>query len=187
MERCNFWKNKSKNLLCWQGLVLLDWSWQVRTCPNHDFWSNLTRFGFKIRFLTKFLNDSAWFLLEKLKKHIISTKNFTIWPNILKIKKNTSKRTPNQTQCSLSLIPLLLYFGFDFLCFVRLAKCSKCYILLASQSKKIKTKIQQQRYQRNRIKWTKKTPPTKHSVRFLWYLCCCILVLIFLLCEVSKM
>ena len=114
MDRCNFWKNKSKNLLCWQGLVLLDWSWQVRTCPNHDFWSNLTRFGFKIRFLTKFLNDSAWFLLEKLKKHIISTKNFTIWPNILKIKK-----------------------------------------------------IHQ------------KGHPTKHNARFLWYLCCCILVLIF--------
>ena len=69
MERCNFWKNKIENLLCWQGLVLLDWSWQVRTCPNHAFWFNLARFGFKIRFLTKFLNDSAWFLLEKHKKH----------------------------------------------------------------------------------------------------------------------
>ena len=25
--------------------------------------------GFKIMFLTKFLNDSAWFCVEKLKKH----------------------------------------------------------------------------------------------------------------------
>ena len=85
MERCNFWKHESKNLLCWQGLVLLDWCWQVRTCPNHDFWSNLTRFGFKIRFLTSFLNDSAWFLLEKLIKHVILTKN----------PKNTSKNQKN--------------------------------------------------------------------------------------------
>ena len=34
--------------------------------------------GFKIKFLTKFLNDSAWFLLEKLKKHVILTKNLNI-------------------------------------------------------------------------------------------------------------
>ena len=38
------------------------------------FGFNLARFGFKIRFLTKFLNDSAWFLLEKLKKHVMLTK-----------------------------------------------------------------------------------------------------------------
>ena len=44
-------------------------------------------------------------------------------------------------------------------CFVRLAKCSICYILLASQRKKIKTKIQHQRYQRNRIKNKKDTQP----------------------------
>ena len=67
MEKCNFWKQKNKNLLCWQGLVLLDWSWQVRACPNHDFWSNSARFGFRIRFLTKFLNDSAWLCVEKRK------------------------------------------------------------------------------------------------------------------------
>ena len=71
LERCNFWRKRKDSLLCWQGLVLLDWSWQVRTCPNRDFWSNFARFGFKIRFLTKFLDDSAWFLLEKLKKHVI--------------------------------------------------------------------------------------------------------------------
>ena len=85
MERCSFWKNKNKNLLCWQGLVLLDWSWQVRTCPKHDVWSNLTRFGFKIRFLTKFHNDSASFLLEKLKTPIILIKNLNIWLKISKI------------------------------------------------------------------------------------------------------
>ena len=34
------------------------------------FGLNLARFGFKIRFLTKFLNDSAWLLLEKLKNHV---------------------------------------------------------------------------------------------------------------------
>ena len=48
-------------------LVLLDRSWQVRTCPMSDFWSNFGCVGFKIGFLTKFLNDSAWFSLKKLK------------------------------------------------------------------------------------------------------------------------
>ena len=35
-------------------------------------------FGFKNRFLTKLIDDSAWFLLEKLKKHVILTKNLNI-------------------------------------------------------------------------------------------------------------
>ena len=73
-ERCKIWKNKNKNLLCWQGLVLLDWSWQVWTCPNHDFWSNLARFGTKNGISTKFIDDSATFLLEKLTNHYIFTK-----------------------------------------------------------------------------------------------------------------
>ena len=47
---------------------------QVRACLISDFWSNFTRFGFKIRFLTKFHNDSASFLPEELKKHIILIK-----------------------------------------------------------------------------------------------------------------
>ena len=36
-----------------QVLVLLDRSWQVRTCPNHDFWSNLARFGSRNNILMK--------------------------------------------------------------------------------------------------------------------------------------
>ena len=40
----------------------------ARTCPISDFWSNFACFVFKIRFLKKFLDDSAWFCLEKLKK-----------------------------------------------------------------------------------------------------------------------
>ena len=69
--------------------VLLDRSWQVRTCPISDFWSNFACFGFKIKFLITFLDDSAWLLLEKLKKHIFSIKNLNIlpkmWKKILKI------------------------------------------------------------------------------------------------------
>ena len=65
--------------------VLLDRSWQVRTCPISDFWSNFACFGFRMRFLTKCLNDSAWFLLEKLKKHVIFTKNLNIWQIFPKI------------------------------------------------------------------------------------------------------
>ena len=34
--------------------VLLDRSWQVRTCPISDFWSNFARFGSKNCILIKF-------------------------------------------------------------------------------------------------------------------------------------
>ena len=37
--------------------------------------TNFARFGSKIRFFMKFLNDSASFLPEKLKNHVILTKN----------------------------------------------------------------------------------------------------------------
>ena len=55
---------------------------QVRTCPISDFWSNFARFGSKTKFLTKFLDDSAWFLLEKLKKHVILTKSVLYGPSV---------------------------------------------------------------------------------------------------------
>ena len=45
---------------------------------RRDFWTNLARFGSKTHFLMKFLNDSGLFLLEKLKNHIILTKNLNI-------------------------------------------------------------------------------------------------------------
>ena len=60
--------------------VLLDRSWQVRTCSNHDFWLNFARVGFKICFLRKFLNDSAWFCLEKLKNMLFLTKTLIFDP-----------------------------------------------------------------------------------------------------------
>ena len=50
----------------------------ARTCPIDEFWLNFAYYGSRIGALKKFLNDSAWFLLEKLKKHVISTKNFNI-------------------------------------------------------------------------------------------------------------
>ena len=58
--------------------ALMDRSWQVRTCPILDFWSNFAHFGSQNGFLTKFINDSASFLLEKLKNHMILTKNHNI-------------------------------------------------------------------------------------------------------------
>ena len=98
--------------------ALRDRSWQVRTCPNHtfdhDFWSNLTRFGFKIRFLTKFLDDSAWFLLEKLKKHVILTQNPNIWPKIQKIFQKSLK---------------LLTFLVKIICFFELLRQKPCIII----------------------------------------------------------
>ena len=69
-------KDKNENLLCWQGLVLLDRSWQVRTWPNHDFWSNFAEFGFKAEFLTK------WFCMVlpgEAQKHVFLIKNHNIW------------------------------------------------------------------------------------------------------------
>ena len=41
-------------------------------------WTNFACFGSKTEFLMKLLDDSASFLLEKLKNHIILTKNFNI-------------------------------------------------------------------------------------------------------------
>ena len=40
-----------------------------------DFWTNFARFGFKTEFFMKFLDDSASFLPQKLKNHVILTKN----------------------------------------------------------------------------------------------------------------
>ena len=39
-----------------------------------DFWFNFARFGFKTEFCMKFLDDSAWFCVEMLKKHGFETK-----------------------------------------------------------------------------------------------------------------
>ena len=64
---------------------------QVRTWPNQDFWSNLTRFGSRNGILTKWHNDSASFLLEKLKNQVILTKNPNIWPKIPKIPEKSRK------------------------------------------------------------------------------------------------
>ena len=43
-----------------------------------DFWTNFARFGSKNGILVKFLDDSASFLLEKLKNHVILTKTLNI-------------------------------------------------------------------------------------------------------------
>ena len=40
---------------------------------RREIWTNFARFGSKTKFLIKFLNDSASFLLEKLKNHVILT------------------------------------------------------------------------------------------------------------------
>merc|ERR1711924_126835 len=61
--------------------VLLDRSWRFRKLSVNfpcDICTNFARFGSRNSILMKFLNDSASFLLEKLKNHVILTKN----PNI---------------------------------------------------------------------------------------------------------
>ena len=61
-----------------QVLEVLEDSVRFPSTFRRDIWTNFARFGFKTKFFMKFLNDSASFLLEKLKNHVILTKN----PNI---------------------------------------------------------------------------------------------------------
>ena len=113
---------------------------EVRTCPNSDlwsqeevrtwrkseFWSNLARFESRNGILTKWSNDSASFLLEKLKNHVVLTKNLNIWQknseNTLKTFKNTKKSMdfhgfPLRSHCGATVDPLDLIrpaaFRFD--------------------------------------------------------------------------
>ena len=46
--------------------------------PHSNIAGEGKRIGFEIEFLTKFLDDSAWFFVEKLKKQVCSTKNLDI-------------------------------------------------------------------------------------------------------------
>ena len=71
-------------------------SFQVWTWPNRDFLSKFACFGFKIRFLRKFHNDSASFCPEELKKHVILIKNLNIWPKIPKIPQKIKKIGKNR-------------------------------------------------------------------------------------------
>ena len=64
---------------------------EVRTWRKSEFWSNLARFGSRNGILTKWHNDSASFLLEKLKNQVILTKNPNIWPKIPKIPEKSPK------------------------------------------------------------------------------------------------
>ena len=50
----------------------------ARTCPISDCWFNFTHFGSQNGILTKLIDDSAWFLQEKLKNPFILTKNLNI-------------------------------------------------------------------------------------------------------------
>ena len=58
------------------------------------FLTNFAHFGFKIDFLTKFLDDSAWFRVEKLKKHGFETKKLKILSLIRKYPKTLNDHAP---------------------------------------------------------------------------------------------
>ena len=64
---------------------------ELRTWRKEEFWSNLACFGSRNSILTKFINDSASFLLGKLKNHIILIKKLNIWPKILRTPKKSKK------------------------------------------------------------------------------------------------
>ena len=73
------------------------WSQEkVRTWRKDEFRSNFTRFGSRNGILTKFIDDSAWFLLEKLKNHVILSKNLNIWSKNQKIFEKIRKILKNQ-------------------------------------------------------------------------------------------
>ena len=59
---------------------------------NRDFWTNFACFGSK-NICMKFLDDSALFLLEKLKK--TETQNHKIWLKISKYKKKWKTKKLN--------------------------------------------------------------------------------------------
>ena len=109
MERCEI--SKKKYFRCFEvstcppGHVQIT-TFQVRTCPNHDFWSKFGCFGFKIRFLTEFHNDSASFWLEKLKNQVILIKNFNIWPKNSKMTQQFKKYPKN---------PRKIWFSYGFI------------------------------------------------------------------------
>ena len=58
---------------------------------RRDIWTHFARCGSKTKILMKFLNDSASFLLEKLKNQIIFAKNPNIWSKIQKIPETSMK------------------------------------------------------------------------------------------------
>ena len=80
-------------------------TFQVRTWRNADFWSNLVRFRSKNKFLTKWHNDSASFLPEKLKNQVILIKNLNIWPKTWKWPKNPKNNPEN---------PRKIWFSYGF-------------------------------------------------------------------------
>jgi len=93
MERYNFWEKIfplvcSKYLSSWTGLGK---SGHVQS----QSFGSILHGRIQNESLTKFLNDSAWFCLEKLKNMFFSTGNLNIlpkikkWFNNSKIRKNT--------------------------------------------------------------------------------------------------
>ena len=78
--------------------VLLDRSWKFRKLSvrfpstfRTTIWTNFIHFGSRNCILMKFLDDSASFLLEKLKNHVILTQNLNIQPKIQKIPEKSRK------------------------------------------------------------------------------------------------
>ena len=87
-----FWIRNVRNWTKSRDLVMSrpvqEQYWKMLQTKIEAIWfreSNFTRFGSKNGILTKFIDDSASFLLEKLKNHIILTKNLNILPKIQKI------------------------------------------------------------------------------------------------------
>ena len=70
--------------------------------PCSDFWSTCAHFGSKTGFLMKFLNDSAWLCLEKLKEHVFQPESLPFNKRILNIPQKIKKKIQTQWKCKFS-------------------------------------------------------------------------------------
>ena len=69
-------EKKKESLFCWQGLILLDWPWQVRTWPKSEFWSNFPPFGSKFQFWGNFRMVLHGFAPRNPKNIVCQSKSF---------------------------------------------------------------------------------------------------------------
>ena len=87
---------------------------EVRTWLKSEFWSNLARFGSRNSILTKFMDDSASFLPEKFKNHVILIKTLVFDQKSPQIQENRLKYrfsqgflgTPVEPLCGVALLAL---------------------------------------------------------------------------------
>ena len=72
------WAHILAHMALWAHMGLPGQVLEKASTFRKTIWTNFARFGSKNSILTKFINDSASFLLEKLKNQVILIKNLNI-------------------------------------------------------------------------------------------------------------